>query len=252
MTQPSSKFDAFAALHVRGRPLVLYNVWDAGSAQAVARAGAPAIATGSWSVAAAHGFGDGEHVPFDLVVANAARIAAATDLPTTIDLEGGYGARPDEVGASARAIAQAGCIGCNFEDRIVQGEGLHTVEAQAARIAGLRAAAGLAFFINARTDIFLQAPVETHAPAMVEAALVRAAAYAAAGANGFFAPGLIDLTLIEALAKQCPLPLNIMASPKTPPAPDLARVGVARISHGPGPYRRMIAELEAAARGVYA
>ena len=252
MTEPSFKFDAFAALHVPGRPVVLYNVWDAGSAQAVARAGARAIATGSWSVATAQGFGDGEDLPFDLVAANAARIAAATNLPTTIDLEGGYGARPDEVGASARAIAQAGCIGCNFEDRIVRGEGLYAVDAQAARIAGIRAATGPAFFINARTDIFLQAPAETHVPAMVDAAVARAVAYAAAGANGFFAPGLVDLALIESLASRCPLPLNIMASPKTPPAADLARVKVARISHGPGPYRRMIAELEAAARAIYA
>src|SRR5438045_1994930 len=86
----AEKARAFAALHVPGNPVILFNAWDAGSAKAVADAGAKAIATGSWSVAAAHGFFDAEGLPLDLAIANAARVAAAVQLPVTLDFEGGY------------------------------------------------------------------------------------------------------------------------------------------------------------------
>src|SRR5919106_6710572 len=85
-----SLFQRFAALHVPGDPLVLFNIWDAGSAQAVAKAGARAIATGSASVAMANGFGDGEQVPIDFALDNARRIVAAGGLPVTVGFEGGY------------------------------------------------------------------------------------------------------------------------------------------------------------------
>ncbi len=88
-----TKTDAFAALHVCGTPLILFNIWDAGSAVAVAKAGAAALATGSWGVAGAHGAGDGEALPFDLVIANARRIVSVTELPVSVDLETGYGKR---------------------------------------------------------------------------------------------------------------------------------------------------------------
>ena len=68
------KAAAFHALHVRGRPVVLYNIWDAGTARAVAAAGAAALATGSWSVAAAQGWDDGERVPLEFVLHNIRRI----------------------------------------------------------------------------------------------------------------------------------------------------------------------------------
>ena len=71
------KVEAFRSLHVPGRPIVLYNIWDVGTAKAVASTGARALATGSWSVAAANGFGDGERIPLDLAIDNLARIVAA-------------------------------------------------------------------------------------------------------------------------------------------------------------------------------
>ena len=251
MPSPADAFDTFAALHIKGDPLVLFNCWDAGSAVAIAKAGAKALATGSWSVAEAHGHRDGEELPFELVVANAARIVRAVELPVSIDLEGGYGAAPAAVAASARAIAGAGAIGCNFEDRVVKGEGLHGIADQAARIAAMREAVGRAFFINARTDIFLAATPETHDDAMLDAAIARAKAYADAGASGFFAPGLRDEALIARLCDAVALPVNIMMAPGVPAHARLAALGVARISHGPGPYRQAMAAVEAAARAIY-
>ncbi|MCM3068630.1 isocitrate lyase/phosphoenolpyruvate mutase family protein, partial [Priestia flexa] len=87
----------FRSLHRAGQPLALFNVWDAGSARAVADAGAVALATGSWSVAAANGFVDGEQMPRALMMEVLERIVRATDLPVTGELESGYGERPDDV-----------------------------------------------------------------------------------------------------------------------------------------------------------
>src|SRR6059058_2729779 len=94
----ASKFQTFAALHVPGDPVVLYNIWDVGSALAVVAAGAKALATGSHPVADANGWPDGQQVPIDFALANATRIVDAVELPVTIDFEGGYAVDPDEVG----------------------------------------------------------------------------------------------------------------------------------------------------------
>jgi len=247
----AEKFRAFAALHVPGDPVILYNAWDAGSAQAVAEAGARAIATGSASVAMAHGFHDAEALPIELALANAARVVGAVDLPVSIDFEGAYAADPAGTGSNMAKLAQTGAIGCNFEDQVIGGEGLHPIELQAARIAAARGAVGADFFINARTDIFLKAKADTHDDAKVEAALERARAYAAAGASGFFAPGLADLRLLRMLCDASPLPVNFMAWPGTPPTADIAATGVARISHGPFPYRLAMKALKEAAAGEY-
>lgn len=245
-----SRFAEFAALHVRGAPLVLVNVWDAGSARAVAAAGAKAIATGSASVAAANGFSDAESLPLDLAVANARRIVGAVDLPVSIDFEGGYAVAPDAVASNVALLAATGAIGCNFEDQVIGGSGMHAPEVQAARIAAIRAATGPDFFINARTDIFLQSAAETHDAAKVDAALARAHAYAAAGASGFFVPGLADLDLLARVCRESPLPVNFMAFPGAPDAAAVAAAGVARISHGPFPYRAAMRAVEEAARAV--
>ncbi len=244
----------FGRLHVPGKPLVLFNVWDAGSAIAVAKAGAAAIATGSWSVAAAHGVDDGEALMLSDVIANAARIVRAVDLPVTIDFEAGYGATPDEVGNSVAALLATGAVGVNIEDRFIGRAGLQSISDQALRLSAARRAAetaGVPLFINARTDIFLNAPAAAHSPAMVDEAIARSKAYAEAGASGFFVPGLVDEGLLARVCRECPLPVNVMMIAAAPTAARCAELGVARISHGPGPYREMAKWLEASARAVY-
>ncbi|MEO1294002.1 MAG: isocitrate lyase/phosphoenolpyruvate mutase family protein, partial [Pseudomonadota bacterium] len=197
-----AKARSFAALHVPGAPLVLYNIWDAGSAQAVEKAGATALATGSASVAGAQGFGDGEQIPLDDVLTVLSRITAQTELPVTLDFEGGYTTDNDRLARNTRAVIEAGAVGVNFEDQVVGTDQLHPISAQAERIAAMRTAAeriGLPLFINARTDLFLKADPATHTGALVDKALARANAYAEAGASGFFAPRLLDEDLIRTL-----------------------------------------------------
>ncbi|ESY13683.1 isocitrate lyase/phosphoenolpyruvate mutase family protein [Mesorhizobium sp. C386A] len=251
MTEQIERARRFHALHVRGNPIVLYNAWDPGSAKIVEKAGAKAIATGSWPVAAAFDYADGEKIPLELALDNIKRIVAAVDLPVTMDLEGGYGVEPVTVAQTVTRALQAGAIGFNFEDQIVGGAGLHDIAIQVKRIEAAAAAvkaSGIPAYINARTDIFLKAKPDAHDSVLLDQAIERAHAYEKAGASGFFAPGLGDEGLIEALCKATALPVNIIALAHVPPRQRLAELGVARVSHGPVPYRQMAEWLEAKAR----
>jgi 2-methylisocitrate lyase-like PEP mutase family enzyme len=252
MTSLADKARLFASLHVPGHPLVLFNVWDAGSAQAVVKAGAKAIATGSASVAMTNGFGDGQELPMDFALDNARRIVSSVDLPVSVDFEGAYSADPVEGARNIARLAAIGAVGCNFEDQVVGGEGLHPISVQAERIAAARAAVGPDFFINVRTDLFLKAPQETHDSAMLAEAIARVGAYAEAGASGFFIPMLGDIDLLRRLCSESPIPVNFMTYPGCPSNAEVAAAGVARISHGPFPYMALMGQLEAAASAALA
>jgi 2-methylisocitrate lyase-like PEP mutase family enzyme len=249
--QPNS--GVFSSLHVKGSPLILFNIWDPGSAKAVAASGAKAVATGSASVAMAFGFGDGEKVPLPLVLENAARIVASIDLPVTLDFEGAYATTENEVAENTQRAVNTGVVGFNFEDQILGDQGLHETSVQAKRIEAMRSAAdrsGVHCFVNARTDLFLKEPAAGHTDTLLDAALERASVYARAGASGFFVPGLRDTNLIKRLCEACPLPVNIMMTQQTVPTAQLAQLGVSRISYGPGPYRAFAAWLTEQAREV--
>ncbi|HVL78974.1 MAG TPA: isocitrate lyase/phosphoenolpyruvate mutase family protein [Sphingomicrobium sp.] len=244
------RFDSFARLHVPGDPVVLYNIWDAGSALAVARAGAKAIATGSHPVADANGWPDGEKVPIDFVFANATRIVQAVDLPVTIDFEGGYAVEPELAARNVAALAETGAVGCNFEDQVIGGEGVHPLALQCRRIEAIRRALGDGFFINARTDLMLK--VKEHDGALIDQVIERGRAFADAGASGFFVPRLSDPRQVERVVKAVPLPLNLIAFPGAPPKAQWADAGAARISHGPFPLRALMARFEEMARTAIA
>lgn len=246
----SRKFEIFAALHVPGDPVVLYNIWDVGSANAVVAAGAKALATGSHPVADANGWRDGQQVPIHLALENARRIVEAVGLPVTVDFEGAYSGDPEEGGANAARLKETGAVGCNFEDQVIGGEGLHPIELQARRIEAIRRAVGEDFYINARTDLFLK--TQTYDDALVDQVIERGKAFAQAGASGFFVPRLSDPVHIERVVREVPLPLNVIAFPGAPPKSEWARAGVARISHGPFPHRALMAKLTEMAREAIA
>lgn len=227
----------FAELHVKGTPLALYNVWDAGSAKAVEKAGAPAIATSSWAVAEAQGYRDGEDIPFTLARQIVERIAATVDVPVTADFEGGYTDDDAALADNVSRLIDTGIVGINFEDREVKGAGLYDPERQATRISAMRKAAdkaGVALFINARTDLFLGQGNEPSAT--VDEAVHRSKAYADAGASGFFIPGLHEEALIARICEESVLPVNVMVMDGVPDNDRLAQIGVARISFGATPY----------------
>ena len=144
-------------------------------------------------------------------------------------------------------------MGCNLEDSFPGDGSLRDVGEQAERIAAahrIARDAGVSLFINARTDVFFQKPASEHDDAMLQAALDRGRAYAKAGADGLFVPGVVDETLIGRLAEASPLPLNIMVEANTPSLARLAELKVARVSHGPRPYLAMMKALAEAARAA--
>src|SRR5438270_11053970 len=176
----ASKFETFAALHVPGNPVVLYNIWDVGSALAVVSAGAKALATGSHPVADANGWPDGQQVPIDFALANATRIVNSMDLPLTVDFESAYSDEPEQGAENVARLAGTGAVGCNFEDQVIGGEGVHPLDLQAKRVAAIRSAVGDDFFINARTDLFLK--TQTYDVRLVDEVIERGKAFAGAGA----------------------------------------------------------------------
>jgi len=174
----------------------------------------------------------------------------ATDLPVTFDLESGYGDAPEALGDAISMVINAGAVGCNLEDSFPANGELRETLAQVNRIRRARETAdssNIRFFINARTDVFFQRAVEQHDDAMVVEAIERSEAYAKAGADGLFAPGLTDIALVARLAEASPLPLNIMVGDGTPSLSTLAEHGVARVSYGPRPYLVMMKALQEAA-----
>jgi 2-methylisocitrate lyase-like PEP mutase family enzyme len=242
----ATKYETFAALHVPGDPVILYNIWDVGSALAVVAAGAKALATGSHPVADANGWPDGQQVPLDFALANAKRIVDSVEVPVTVDFEGAYSADPDEGGANVARLKETGAVGCNFEDQVVGSEGLHPLDLQVKRIAAIRRAVGDDFYINARTDLFLKTQI--YDDALVDQTIERGKAFADAGASGFFVPRLSDANQIERVVREVPLPLNVIAFPGAPDKRVWADAGVARISHGPFPHRALMAKLTEMAR----
>lgn len=224
-------------LHVPGRPLVLVNVWDAGSARAVADTGAPALATASWAVAAAAGHADGEQIGLDHLLGAVRSIVAAVDLPLTVDLERGFGERPEDVAATVTRAIEAGAVGANLEDGL--GDSLRPLPEQLERLQAAREAAtatGAPFHLNARTDVWLL-PEGAAGAGDTDEALTRLRAFAEVGADSGFVPGLgLGDDLARVIAEQ-PLPVNVMRpTAADPTTAALGSAGVARISHGPGPY----------------
>lgn len=240
---------AFKALHIPGDPLVLFNIWDAGSATAVAGAGAKAIATGSYGVAEAQGFKDGEDFSIDDALRNLERIVRVIDLPVTLDFETGYGAGPAEVAASVRRAVDAGAAGINMEDRMPNETALLPVAEAAERI-GAAASAGL--FVNARTDIYRGIKPEDYGQHLIDAVLERAQAFADAGADGLFVPFLGDHAVIAAICAGSSLPVNMLWGPGRGTRAELAALGVARISYGHGPWAAAMDWLAGQAKAVFA
>ena len=235
------RYDAFRGLHEGPAILVLPNAWDVASARVFEEAGFPAIATSSAGVANALGAPDGEALDPDLHLATIERIARALNVPLTADVESGYGDDARAVGAFIGKLARTGAVGFNLEDARHKREGeLYDVAEQCERIRAARGAAPR-LFVNARTDIYLAqiGPEETR----FERTMERLRAYAEAGADGVFVPGVADAETIRRIAATSPRPLNVLAGPAVPDAPTLQSLGVRRVSVGSWPMRRTLGVL---------
>ncbi len=225
----------FRQLNQQGR-LLLPNAWDCASARIFAAEGFPAIGTTSAGIAYARGLQDAELIGRDAMLREVAAISACLKIPVNADIEAGYGTAPEKVAQTIRASIAAGAVGVNLEDRLHHQPSavLFTIEEQMARLAAARAAAeqaGMPLWINARTDTFLLG-LGANAEERFAQTVARANSYLAAGADMLFVPGLVDLALVRRLCAAVKGPINVMAMPGAPSAPDLFAAGAGRVSLG--------------------
>jgi 2-methylisocitrate lyase-like PEP mutase family enzyme len=214
------------------------NAWDAASARAIEAAGFAAVATTSGGVAASLGYDDGERAPVGDMLAAAGRIAHSVRVPVTVDAEAGYGlAAPDLV----ERLVAAGAAGCNLEDTDYRAGGLRSLEAQAAWLAEVRAAAdasGIPLVVNARVDVH----VRKFGPEVdrLDEAIRRGRAYLGAGADCVYPIMVTDEPTIARLVEGIRGPVNVIFRAGGPSLMALANLGVARVTYGSGLQRQSI------------
>lgn len=220
----------FQQLHFADAPLLLPNAWDLGSALAFANAGYAAVGTTSFGVAASAGLPDGARSSRTTTLALAAELC---QLPVhvTLDVEDGYSDDPAEVAGLIAKLAALGVAGVNLEDSF-DGR-LVNAASVALKIAAVKRQSP-ELFVNARIDNFWFGEQPS-----VEAVLARARAFAEAGADGIFVPGVSAAEDIQAIAAGIDLPLNVLAHPTLTVA-ELGELGVRRVSSGSLPYRAAV------------
>lgn len=222
----------FAELHQQNTPLLIANVWDAGSAKAAEDAGYQALGTSSAAIAAMLGYEDGEALSFDELLYIVTRIQSVTRLPLSVDMEAGYGESASDIAAHLARLAERGIVGVNLEDsRVVKGVRQLDVAADfARRLSAIRRQLDevrCRLFINVRTDTFL-----LNHPEALQETLMRCRLYQHAGADGLFVPCLTAENDIATLAQDMDVPLNVMCMPGLPTFDRLRELGVKRISMG--------------------
>ena len=227
MGSQSEKVKQFRALHATGAFLLLPNSWDAASARATEEAGAKAVATSSAAVAWCHGYKDGEGMPREVVLTAAREVMRAVSLPVTVDSEAGYSSDPAAVAEHVLTLIELGVAGINIED------GTDKPELLVAKIKAIRSAAkakGADIFINARADVYLKnlLPDDKKLAELIR----RGNLYREAGADGFFAPALHDVSEIKDVNGAVDLPLNLLLMRMTPPIHAMKEAGVRRVSVG--------------------
>ena len=260
MTQ-AQKADALLKLHHAATPLVLINAWDAASAAMIEHCGLSAIATSSAACANALGYSDGQHVPWNDMLALIRRMAKAVTLPLTADIESGFAADAKQLETSISQVIDGGAVGVNLEDALpghADRGPLFPLSEQIERIQAARRAADqlkIHLVINARVDAYWQSGVAPEEA--LRNTLERAAVYLKAGGDCIFVPGLRNPDHIRLLVDHLHgAPINILAGPGVPSLPELAKLGVKRVSYGSGPHRaamgllRRIAD-EARTSGTY-
>ncbi|TDB89906.1 isocitrate lyase/phosphoenolpyruvate mutase family protein [Actinomadura sp. KC216] len=232
---------SFHDLHHGDRPLLLPNAWDFASGAALVRAGFPAIGTTSLGVAAAAGKPDAAGDTRAETVA-LARVLSRLPVPVTVDIEGGFSARAADVADLVAELATFGIAGINLEDGRADGT-LAPLDHQTTVIAAVKRAAPQVF-LNARTDTFwLGAPDR-------DETLRRARAFAAAGADGIFVPGIADDADIRAVIDAAGVPLNVLFMPGKTEYERLARLGVHRVSTGSLLFRKALHATVTTALGI--
>lgn len=236
---------AFRKLHSAPDLLVLVNVWDVISARVVADLpGCQALATASHSIAAALGYEDGEQIPVEEMLAAVGRIAAATSLPVTADLEAGYG----DPGETVRRAISLGVVGANIEDRNRPED--EAVAAVAAVVKAAEAEGVPSFVLNARTDALLLGADRSRQQVIADV-IARGRAFVDVGAPVVFVPGKVSAEEVAALVDGIG-PISLICSPASIPLAQMQELGVQRASLGPWSQRIALTGLAEAGSALLA
>ena len=219
----------FHRLHHSGC-FVIPNPWDVGSARLLVQLGFKALATTSSGFAWSSGHVDGA-VPLDDVLAHLETLSHAVPVPISADFEGGFAHDPPSVGMNVAAAAATGIAGLSIEDSTQDpAHPLFDLGVAIERIAAARAAidtSGHKLVLTARSEGFLRGRPD------LSQTIRRLVAYAEAGADCLYAPGLKSLTDIKAVVDAvAPKPVNVLVGSDFTTVDDLARLGVRRISVG--------------------
>ena len=218
----------FNELHAREGIFVMPNPWDVGSARLLASVGAEALATTSAGFAWTLGKLDG-HVTRDELVAHVAALADATELPLNVDSERCFPDDPGGVAETVRLLGEAGAAGCSIEDWNPVDGRIEDVELAVERVAEAATAAH-AF----DPPLVLTGRCENHLRGVddLDDTIARLVAYRDAGAECLYAPWILSSEQIAAVVEAAQTPVNVLAAPAAPPVPELARLGVRRVSTG--------------------
>lgn len=234
----------FRDLHVPGRPLLMPNPWDAGSAKVLESLGFRALATTSAGFAGTVGRLDGS-VTRDEALRHAEHVAAAVTVPVSADLESCFASDASGVAETVRLAAAAGLAGCSIEDYDGDTGGLFPIEAAAERVAAAAEAAHAGpdpLVLTARADGTL------HGLEDLDDTIARLRAFEEAGADVLYAPGVSAVADLRRIFEAVSLPINVLALPDAPSVAQLAEVGVARVSVGSGFFLAAMGALAAAGR----
>ena len=228
-TAQAEKARSFLDLHVPGRPLLMPNAWDIGSARLFANVGCEAIATTSGGFALTQGRLDGA-MTGDEVLAHCAELSAAVDVPVSADLENCFADEPAGVAETIHRAIEQGLAGGSVEDFTRNSDDpIYELGLAADRV---RAAAEAAH--NGPVPFVLTARAENYLHGRVDLAdtIARLQAYQEAGADVLFAPRVVDPGELQTLLAAVDRPVNVLLTPGAPPISALAALGVARISVG--------------------
>ena len=225
----------FRALHAGPDLLILPNAWDAGSARVIEHAGAKAVATSSAAVSWAHGYPDGQLLPFETLLSTLGEIVRIVRIPVSADIESGYAATAAEIEDTIARVVGIGAVGVNIEDGVSAPDLLCAKIERAKTVA---ARAGIDLWVNARIDVYIRK--QATGEAAFDETVRRAALYRKAGADSIFVPALVDGDMIARMVPRVGLPFNALAWPGLPDAAQLRSLGVRRLSVGGGIARASV------------
>jgi 2-methylisocitrate lyase-like PEP mutase family enzyme len=247
------KAQIFKSLHSGGELLILPNIWNPIGARILEAKGFPAAATASAAISASLGYEDGEKIKRSTLLDIITRIAKSVEIPVTADIESGYADSITELKETILQVIESGVVGINIEDSFKEEGVLRPIDEQCERIAAVRDISdqeGIHLFINARVDTFLSGTIQV-SKERIEECIIRANAYAKAGADCIYPIGPGDNETLKTLRSRITLPLNILATPKAEPLKVLQEIGINRVSFGPFIFRSCLKKFTDIVDGLF-